>query len=87
MRHKMYQRFKAEFEALPEYATGGADKIRFLLDKWAELEQQLEALNRKIYDAYGLGLDDGIEMEQHPLGLGGKSYDAVLSALKEQGNG
>ena len=53
-----------------------------------EVQERIQQLESKLYDAYGLGIDDGIDMETHPHGLGGKTRREVLAALlKENDNG
>lgn len=50
----------------------------------AKLQAQVAALTEVVYDAYGLGMGDGIEMANHPLGLGGKTKPEVMAALIQE---
>ena len=52
-------------------------------DRLDALEAENKALRKKLYTAYGIGIDDGMEMADHPIGLGGKTLHQVLQALEK----
>lgn len=47
----------------------------------SNMEYYLEKVK---YEAYGIGVDDGIAMAEHPLGLGRKTLHELINALEKQ---
>ena len=64
--------------------TTAADEIWKLRREAREAAKRIQQLESKLYDAYGLGIDDGIDMETRPHGLGGKTRREVLAALLKE---
>ena len=58
------------------------DTIDRLHHKIVIRDKRIAELEAQLYDAYGLGIDDGLAMERDPLGLGGKTKQEVLAALE-----
>lgn len=59
-------------------------RIENLFAEYSEKAQLASKLEAQLYDAYGLGIADGLAMERYPLGFGEKTKEEALAALEAQ---